>query len=38
MANVTYNGEGIYVEHVDEQNGTATTHSLDEPNKNKVFL
>lgn len=33
MANVTYNGESIYIEHVDEQNGTATIHSLNEPNK-----
>jgi small acid-soluble spore protein H (minor) len=32
MANVIYNGENIYIEHVDEQNGTATIHSLDEPN------
>ena len=32
MANVTYNGESIYIEHVDEQNGTVTIHSLDEPN------
>ena len=32
MANVTYNGEGIYIEHVDEQNGTARIHSLDDPN------
>ena len=32
MANVTYNGESIYIEHVDEQNGMATIHSLDEPN------
>ncbi|MFC7061614.1 small acid-soluble spore protein H [Halobacillus seohaensis] len=33
MANVSYNGEGIYIEHVDQQNGTATIHSLNEPNK-----
>ncbi|WP_077214966.1 small acid-soluble spore protein H [Bacillus dakarensis] len=32
MANVTYNGEGIYIEHVDETNGIATIHSLNEPN------
>lgn len=32
MANVTYNGEGIYIEHVDEQYGTATIHYLDKPN------
>ncbi|MFD6209114.1 small acid-soluble spore protein H [Peribacillus sp. NPDC060253] len=33
MANVTYNERSIYIEHVDEQNGTASIHSLDEPNK-----
>ncbi|ETT82193.1 small acid-soluble spore protein H [Viridibacillus sp. FSL R5-0477] len=33
MANVTYNEESIYIEHVDKQNGTATIHPLDEPNK-----
>ncbi|MFJ9382470.1 H-type small acid-soluble spore protein [Peribacillus sp. NPDC101481] len=36
MANVTYNEKSIYIEHVDEQNGTATTatiHSVDYPNK-----
>lgn len=32
MANVTYNGESIYIEHVDQQNGVATIHSLDNPN------
>lgn len=32
MANVSYNGESIYIEHVDQQNGTATIHSLAEPN------
>ncbi|WP_026580801.1 small acid-soluble spore protein H [Bacillus sp. J33] len=32
MANVTYNGENIYIEHVDQQNGTATIHSLNDPN------
>jgi small acid-soluble spore protein H (minor) len=32
MINVTYNGESIYIEHVDEQNGKATIHPLDEPN------
>lgn len=32
MANVTYNGESIYIEHVDEQNGTATIHPLNDPN------
>ncbi|ULM96159.1 small acid-soluble spore protein H [Peribacillus frigoritolerans] len=33
MVNVTYNEESIYIEHVDEQNGTATIHPLDDPNK-----
>jgi small acid-soluble spore protein H (minor) len=32
MANVTYNGQSIYIEHVDQQNGTATIHPLDAPN------
>ncbi|KRF54802.1 acid-soluble spore protein H [Bacillus sp. Soil745] len=33
MVTVTYNEESIYIEHVDEQNGTATIHPLDDPNK-----
>lgn len=33
MINVTYNGENIYIEHVDRQNGTATIHFLEEPNQ-----
>jgi small acid-soluble spore protein H (minor) len=37
MANVTYNGGQIYIEHVDQQNGTATIHSLNNPmNKQSV--
>ncbi|MGM0875708.1 MAG: small acid-soluble spore protein H [Bacillota bacterium] len=32
MANVKYNGTPIYIEHVDQQNQTATIHPLDEPN------
>lgn len=32
MANVTYNGERVYIEHVDQGNGTATIHTLDNPN------
>ncbi|MFP3124861.1 small acid-soluble spore protein H [Ectobacillus funiculus] len=32
MAKVTCNGERIYIEHVDAQNGTATIHCLDNPN------
>lgn len=36
-ANVTYNGERIYIEHVDESSGTATIHHLDElTNKQSV--
>jgi small acid-soluble spore protein H (minor) len=31
MANVTYNGKPIYIQQVDEQNGTATIYPLDEP-------
>lgn len=33
MANVVCNGKSIYIEHVDQQKGTATIHPLDEPNK-----
>ncbi|MBR8643881.1 small acid-soluble spore protein H [[Brevibacterium] frigoritolerans] len=33
MVTVTYNEESIYIEHVDEQNGTATIHPLDDPIK-----
>ena len=32
MANVIYNGKSIYIEHVDQQNGVATIHNLDESN------
>ncbi len=32
MTNVSCNGKSIYIEHVDQQNGLATIHSLDEPN------
>ncbi|MEW9670144.1 small acid-soluble spore protein H [Ammoniphilus sp. 3BR4] len=32
MANVSYNGQQIYIEHVDQDNGTATVHPLNEPN------
>ena len=39
MANVTYNGVSIYIEQVDEENGTATIYPLDEPeNKQKVSV
>ncbi|WP_209120986.1 small acid-soluble spore protein H [Alkalihalobacillus sp. BA299] len=33
MANVMYNGQQIYIEHVDQQNGTATIHPLNNPNQ-----
>ncbi|WP_066370042.1 small acid-soluble spore protein H [Neobacillus fumarioli] len=33
MANVLYNGKPIYIEHVDQQNGKATIHPLDNPNQ-----
>lgn len=32
MANVTYNGEAVYIEHVDQQNEKATIHPLNDPN------
>lgn len=32
MSDVTYNGENVYIEHVDQDNGIATIHFLDEPN------
>jgi small acid-soluble spore protein H (minor) len=32
MAHVTYDGTPIYIEHVDQQNGMATIHPLDNPN------
>lgn len=39
MINVMYNGKSIYIEHVDQQNGTATVHPLDEPtNKQTVSV
>ena len=31
MADVTYNGESIYIDSVDERNGTAQIHAIDEP-------
>ena len=33
MANVTCNGESIYIEHVDQQMGLVTIHSLNNPNQ-----
>jgi small acid-soluble spore protein H (minor) len=32
MANVTYNGVPIYIQHVDETNETARIYPLNEPN------
>ncbi len=32
MANVSYNGKPIYIEHVDQQSAMATIHPLDNPN------
>lgn len=31
MANVTYNGVPVYIQHVDEQNETARIYPLDQP-------
>ncbi|MGI6684517.1 MAG: small acid-soluble spore protein H [Bacillota bacterium] len=31
MANVTYNGNRIYIENVDETRGTASIHPLNQP-------
>ncbi len=31
MANVTYNGTPIYIQHVDEDNDTARIYPLDQP-------
>lgn len=37
MANVTYNGSRVYIEHVDQGKQIATVHPLDNPNaKNTV--
>jgi small acid-soluble spore protein H (minor) len=33
MANVTYNGNRVYIEHVDQENQIATIHPLDNPNR-----
>lgn len=32
MANVTYNGNRVYIEHVDQGKQIATVHPLDNPN------
>lgn len=31
MANVTYQGMPVYIQHVDEENETARIYSLDDP-------
>ncbi|ENH97544.1 acid-soluble spore protein H [Gracilibacillus halophilus YIM-C55.5] len=31
MVAVTYNGENVYIEHVDRSSGNATIHPLDQP-------
>lgn len=36
MANVTYNGERIYIQQVDEQNNTAKIYPLDNPNQKQT--
>jgi small acid-soluble spore protein H (minor) len=33
MVDVTYNGEKVYIEHVDQSNGQATIHPLNNPTK-----
>jgi small acid-soluble spore protein H (minor) len=39
LVNVSCNGKSIYIEHVDQQNGMATVHPLDEPlNKQSVSV
>ncbi|MGI6328836.1 MAG: H-type small acid-soluble spore protein [Dethiobacteria bacterium] len=39
MVNVTYNGDLVYIEHVDREKQTATIHSLNNPNiKQSVFV
>jgi small acid-soluble spore protein H (minor) len=39
MANVTYNGVPIYIESVNEDNGIAYIHSLDNPeNRQQVSI
>ncbi|MDI7741048.1 small acid-soluble spore protein H [Lysinibacillus fusiformis] len=33
IANVLYNGEKVYIQHVDENKGTARIYPLDDPQK-----
>ncbi|WP_019415193.1 small acid-soluble spore protein H [Paenisporosarcina sp. TG20] len=39
MVSVSYNGQSVYIEHVDQSNGLATVHPLDNPtNKQSVSV
>ena len=39
MVNVTYNGDLVYIEHVDREKQIATIHPLNNPNsKQSVFV
>ncbi|WEG14846.1 H-type small acid-soluble spore protein [Pullulanibacillus sp. KACC 23026] len=35
MANVICDGQSVYIEHVDQENGLATVHPVDDPNQKK---
>jgi len=35
LANIQYNGQRIYIQHVDEQKGTARIYPLDNPENEK---
>lgn len=35
LANIQYNGQRIYIQHVDEQKGTARIYPLDDPENEK---
>ncbi|MPW24431.1 small acid-soluble spore protein H [Alkalibaculum sp. M08DMB] len=35
MANVTYNGQSVYIENVDNNKGTANIHPLNRPENNE---
>jgi small acid-soluble spore protein H (minor) len=39
MVNVSCHGKSVYIEHVDQQNGMATVHPIEEPhNKQSVSV
>lgn len=38
MANVTFDGHHIYIEKVNEENGTATIYPLDQPEEKQNVL